>query len=1009
MKLQIIHLSDIHFEKREDTFKIKIDKMMQVINTLDDADECIIVVSGDLVAQGSNTGYKGVGSLIGALFKELGSKKYKGKTIEFVCVPGNHDIDFSKIEITFDMIKDAYKKGKIESVVDMYISSMGGFFGFAKHKKCFLEDVIVSKKVIEYGNKKVGLVLLNTAPLSVLGGNAEDMGSHYLSDKYIEKIEQATEAGINILVMHHSIEWFNSSCKDKLRKIISRKYSLVITGHEHLPIGESRNYNRNGEVQYVQGNALHGYAIEGNGFCVINIDLEQDRMIGHSILWKNNLYVPKEILNGEIKRNYGTNLAIKEVFLEEISIDNNGKKINDYYVLPSFSYNVYKENEDIEKHDVETESELNELISKHDKVIITGEHKAGKTVLAKRLFQYFLDQGHTPLLISASDVNRKRIEKTIEYVFAEQYECDNDEYVKFEQVDKVDKVVLLDEANLLQAKTLNKLLEFLELNFGKVIIFTEEKLDLNIRKQVVDIMVDSDTLNLTIKPFLYLKRKKLISNILQSNNTGNYDVERETRKINELINSQIKFFHLDPEFIINFVNQYEKDFRFQFSTGINVFSVVYESSIRNRIIANAENIDVTLVINVLRELAFYMHFQKKSVININEIMMIVEQYQKAYRQKINVRTFLDTTIKAKILVDMGNELRFKDHTLTAYFVAQALNQKYHQEENIQDELSDLLKNLCFSINSDILLFLTLITSNPKFVNIIIKGAQMHFAQQEELSFDDENVKFLLDTSVPVKNSLPSEAERREREEMLAKQEEELCFSDLIELVDEYDYSEEDLLKIENQVMISFKYLEILSKTLPAFCQNMKVDQQDVLVSLIYKCPNQFLFKILNEINDNFELFCDELYQDISTQRQEKRKTEVNIDNVKHMVEQISAVLVMALYQVIAFTCASEQTMAALNDFDFNENSNYKLQNLMMISNVVDIGGFSQRAQELNRELGHKIEKSIIKYTVREYLLRNNVEVYGEAQSLIDCFFGGQSSQKLKMEIAKKRITEKDRT
>ncbi len=1009
MKLQIIHLSDIHFEKREDTFKIKIDKMMQVINTLDDADECIIVVSGDLVAQGSNTGYKGVGSLIGALFKELESKKYKGKTIEFVCVPGNHDIDFSKIEITFDMIKDAYKKGKIENVVDMYISSMGGFFGFAKHKKCFLEDVIVSKKVIEYGNKKIGLVLLNTAPLSVLGGNAEDMGSHYLSDKYIEKIEQATEAGINILVMHHSIEWFNSSCKDKLRKIISRKYSLVITGHEHLPIGESRNYNRNGEVQYVQGNALYGYAIEGNGFCVINIDLEQDRMIGHSILWKNNLYVPKEILNGEIKRNYGTNLAIKEVFLEEISIDNNGKKINDYYVLPSFSYNVYKENEDVEKHDVETESELNELISKHDKVIITGEHKAGKTVLAKRLFQYFLDQGHTPLLISASDVNRKRIEKTIEYVFAEQYECDNDEYVKFEQIDKVDKVVLLDEANLLQAKTLNKLLEFLELNFGKVIIFTEEKLDLNIRKQVVDIMVDSDTLNLTIKPFLYLKRKKLISNILQSNNTGNYDVERETRKINELINSQIKFFHLDPEFIINFVNQYEKDFRFQFSTGINVFSVVYESSIRNRIIANAENIDVTLVINVLRELAFYMHFQKKSVININEIMMIVEQYQKTYRQKINVRTFLDTTIKAKIMVDIGNELRFKDHTLTAYFVAQALNQKYHQEENIQDELSDLLKNLCFSINSDILLFLTLITSNPKFVNIIIEGAQMHFAQQEELSFDDENVKFLLDTSVPVKNSLPSEAERREREEMLAKQEEELCFSDLIELVDEYDYSEEDLLKIENQVMISFKYLEILSKTLPAFCQNMKVEQQDVLVSLIYKCPNQFLFKILNEINDNFELFCDELYQDISTQRQEKRKTEVNIDNVKHMVEQISAVLVMALYQVIAFTCASEQTMAALNDFDFNENSNYKLQNLMMISNVVDIGGFSQRAQELNRELDYKIEKSIIKYTVREYLLRNNVEVYGEAQSLIDCFFGGQSSQKLKMEIAKKRITEKDRT
>ena len=567
----------------------------------------------------------------------------------------------------------------------------------------------------------------------------------------------------------------------------------------------------------------------------------------------------------------------------------------------------------------------------------------------------------------------------------------------------------MDEANLLQIKTLKILLEFLELNFGKVIVFTEEKLDLDIKKQVVNIMVNSDTLNLTMKPFLYVKRKRLISNVLEANNSQNRDIESETKRINELINSQVKFFQLNPEFIINFVNQYEKDFRFRFSTGMNVFNVVYESSIRNRIIDNSENIDVTLVISVLRELAFYMHFEKKSAVSIDEITSVIEQYQKAYRQKVNIRMFLNTAINAKILVDMGNEIRFRDHTLLAYFVAQALNQKHHQEENIQDNLDYLLKNLCFSINSDIVLFLALITNNPKFVNVIIEGAKEHFAQQEELSFDAENVKFLLDASVPVKNSLPSEEERRKRDEMLAKQEEEVYFSDLIELVNEYDYSEEDLLKIENQVMISFKYLEILSKTLPAFCQNMKVEQQDILVSLIYKCPNQFLFKILNDINEDFESFCTDIYQDISALRQEKQIVDTNIDSVKHMIKQISAVLVMALYQVVAFTCTSEQTIAALNDFDFNKNSNYKLQNLMMISRIIDVGYFSKRAQELNQELDNKIEKSIIKYTVREYLLRNNVEVYGDAQSLIDCFFSGQATKKLKMEMAKNRITEKDRT
>lgn len=340
--------------------------------------------------------------------------------------------------------------------------------------------------------------------------------------------------------------------------------------------------------------------------------------------------------------------------------------------------------------------------------------------------------------------------------------------------------------------------------------------------------------------------------------------------------------------------------------------------------------------------------------------------------------------------------------------SKALNQKYYQEEDINDNLTYLLKNLCFSINSDIVLFLALITNNTKFLNIIIDEANKHFDGQQELSFDTENVKFLLETSVPVKNNLPSAEERKERERVLAKQEEDVKLSDLIELVNEYDYSDEDLLKMENQIMISFKYLEILSKALPAFCNNMKAPQQDRLVSLIYKCPNQFLYSILKDISDNFEEFCNEVYEDVSALRKEKNIVEANIDSVRRLIEQISAVLVMALYQVVAVACTSDQTIEALSAFPYNENSNYMLQNLMMMSRVSPVALFSKRAQELNKDMKNKIEKSIIKYVVREYLLRNCVEIYGEAQSMVDCFFGGKSNKEMRMEIAKRRIMEKDR-
>ena len=101
----------------------------------------------------------------------------------------------------------------------------------------------------------------------------------------------------------------------------------------------------------------------------------------------------------------------------------------------------------------------------------------------------------------------------------------------------------------------------MEVNCGQIIIFSEEKINLNIRKQVVDVMVE-ESLHIDIKPFLYVKRKKLINNILSHSTEDIKDVEKETIKINNLINMQVKYFSLDPEFIINFVNQYERDYKF---------------------------------------------------------------------------------------------------------------------------------------------------------------------------------------------------------------------------------------------------------------------------------------------------------------------------------------------------------------------------------------------------------------------------------------------------------------
>ena len=145
-------------------------------------------------------------------------------------------------------------------------------------------------------------------------------------------------------------------------------------------------------------------------------------------------------------------------------------------------------------------------------------------------------------------------------------------------------------------------------------------------------------------------------------------------------------------------------------------------------------------------------------------------------------------------------------------------------------------------------------------------------------------------------------------------------------------------------------------------------------------------------------------------RKEKNIAEISIQSVKRVLEQISSVLVIALYQLVAVTCTNEQSILALNEFDFENNTNYALQNLMMVARTNDISSFSKRAKALDKQVGNRLSKSIVKFTVRDFFLRNNnIEMHGEAQSLMDHFFGNSTRKEIKLDMAKRRVADKDRT
>lgn len=398
MKLLLIQLSDMHFENTEQTHSIKIDKMISAIKANADAEECSIIISGDLAAKGKKTDYQFVKGFIIALLRALNENGYKNRKIHILSVPGNHDIDYTSLDITIKDIIKAYDDGTIEELKSNYIESMKNYFLYATENECFNEDKIVSKKVLDYNGKKVGFVLLNTAPLSLLGGNAEDMGNHYLSESELKKIDDATDADINILVLHHSIEWLRTSYKEKMRNSITKKYSLVLSGHEHSSLGQSSCIDNNGTVQFIQGNALYGFTDEGNGFCTLTIDFDNFAIEGFSYIWKNNLYVPNKIIDTRLRTTVSEEIELLQGFKKQLLCDSTNRKVDEYYVFPGITYNMLDENDNIQRFDIDDERNLFDFLNNRSYTVITGEHKSGKSLLAKRLFRYFYEKGKKPLL-----------------------------------------------------------------------------------------------------------------------------------------------------------------------------------------------------------------------------------------------------------------------------------------------------------------------------------------------------------------------------------------------------------------------------------------------------------------------------------------------------------------------------------------------------------------------------------------------------------------------------------
>ena len=138
MKLFVLHLSDIHFEKENDYGNDNVCGIVNALKIDNDIEAVLVIVSGDITFSGYrrqySTGWK--------FFKALRDKireKYDVGSIEFAVVPGNHDLNCFSGSNTHEQIKAWVDSDSLDEHIEDECYKMGGFYYYANVLQCFTD------------------------------------------------------------------------------------------------------------------------------------------------------------------------------------------------------------------------------------------------------------------------------------------------------------------------------------------------------------------------------------------------------------------------------------------------------------------------------------------------------------------------------------------------------------------------------------------------------------------------------------------------------------------------------------------------------------------------------------------------------------------------------------------------------------------------------------------------------------------------------------------------------
>lgn len=1010
MRISFLHLSDFHLNDSKGVHPAKIQAIVDSLGVYTPIEGIVIVLSGDIAATGQANQYKIAATFLKRLIPEI-RRKYSisEKNTKILIVPGNHDIDWGRsTRLDSSKIRSFDEKERALHL-QQELKSMKNYFSFSDRNGCFFPywmhipfGQLVTRKILHFDNGyRIEANLLNTAPFSC----DSDDGLHYLPEDAIHSLTTESNADFSLVVMHHSPDWFEFSQKKELENTLSKRCSLAFYGHEHFPGTQNVLYDNGNRIVKQAGGAWWQSSVptlsdyyaalfdtESRKYFLSKFSWNADRSAFVATMKQEHILMQKSLC--------GTGLTYQEKYIATVMADSKNtiaQSVSDYFVFPTLRFNASKEYS--RGKAIDKMEDFIAFIKENRYVAVMGGSNSGKTTLLKMTFKELQTQ-YVVLYCGTDDITGRSQENILKELVTDTYGADS--YSLFQAIPSDKKVIIIDDLHRISHKHLNKFLRGIEDIFGTIVVASEETSQFDIVQMVKDnIKASKEFKKASISRLYAEKRLALIQKIVLIK-TDNDELKAAgiARTLEQCLNSYKLAFRTDIDFVVQFVDYYCAHLGELDKSDATVFSKVFEASIERSIaphlVGRKENSNDIIV--ALSEIAHYIHFNKEYPINAEHIHEVIAAYCEYYDNRyLTAERFIEIGVNSGLLsrTSNGYEYRFASKNHLAYFVAKALNRRFHDTGDTTD-LESIVRQSCFSINGDILLFMTYISDNVNIPRLLLEQAVSYVSGWTEFDLSDIGIKYL--QSMPAKSLVsPKEDEKEEEIHNQAIEEEER--DTIIETLDIYDYDETKIDELNNQLIRAFLQLKIIARNFSAFISILPGPVKKDYVSAMYQLPNKIFSQWAESIDNSLDYLVEEVIAWQEEPDFEGKK--LSREDILRFFQEVSLNMLLNLYYVASSHGANDNTVDYLAQQNYISPSlNYRIERLMFWEKVDDYQAVIKEAEELCSLQGDGIAKNMTLAILRHMLVHSDKIIDRERRRISSKYFSPRTQAKILMDRQK---------